>query len=323
MSRAGQRRGAAGSGKSAGTVRKTVLAAMLGVVSVCALGGCGSARTTGATNSNTLIQVVAAQSVWGSIAAQLGGSEVRVTSVTAGSAADQRDFAPSAADLTAISGAQLFILNGAGYDPWADQAAAAHPGIGRLEVDAGDQVGVEPGGDPYLWEDPGYLATVARQITTDYIRLRPAQTTYFQQQEQSFESGPLAAAGALIGRIKASFHGTPVGASDPVAVPLAAQLGLTLSTPSGLLADGGAGSASAAQDRTAEAQIRAGQIKLFLYDTQDHSAAARAQLSAAEAAGVPVAAISEIPDPAGESVQQWLTGQFQNIRSALAGGNGD
>jgi zinc/manganese transport system substrate-binding protein len=283
-----------------------------------AAGGCASGPASTATDGSTLIQVAAAQSVWGDIAQQLGGSQVEVTSITTGATTDQRDFQPSAAELQVISGAQLFIIDGAGYDPWADQAAAAHPGIQRLELDAGDEVGIAPGGNPYLWDDPQYVSTVAQQITADYIQLRPSYTSYFQSQEQMFEAGTLAADSALISGIKAEYAGTPVGASDPVAIPLAAALGLNLLTSAQYLDAGGAANGSQAAEQSAETQIRDHQIKVFVYDTEDHSPAVEAQLAAATAAQIPVAAVSETPEPAGDSFQQWQTEQLDSIKGALA-----
>jgi zinc/manganese transport system substrate-binding protein len=301
-------------------VRAAAVALLVGL----AAAGCASGRSSGATDSSTLIQVAAAQSVWGDIAAQLGGIQVRVTSITAGTSAEQRDFEPSAADIKTISGAQLFILDGAGFDPWADQAASAHPGVGRVELDAGNQVGVDPGGNPYIWDDPAYLESVADQITADYIQLRPGSTAYFQSQQQAFDSGTLAADEALIGRIKSAYSGTAVGGCDPVAVPLAAQLGLKLLTCAGYghsapgpVAEGVA-TAPAPGRQPAGAQVHAAQIKVYLYDTQDTGAAARAALADAEAAHIPVVPVSEAPAGADEPFQQWQAAQLEGIEHALA-----
>ena len=50
----------------------------------------------------TQIHVVAAENFWGSLAAQLGGDRVQVTSVITNPATDPHDYEPTAADKTTI-----------------------------------------------------------------------------------------------------------------------------------------------------------------------------------------------------------------------------
>jgi hypothetical protein len=108
---------------------------------------------------------------------QLGGSRVRavsIISVPIGHTADPRSYRPTVADRDVFSSAQLLILNGAGYDPWAGELANSAPGIRRAELNIGDNVGVSPGGNPYLWYDPGYVQEAAALIVGDYARIDPA-----------------------------------------------------------------------------------------------------------------------------------------------------
>ncbi|HLX19495.1 MAG TPA: zinc ABC transporter substrate-binding protein, partial [Gaiellaceae bacterium] len=65
----------------------------------------------------TQIHVVAAENFWGSIASQLGGSRVQVTSVITNPATDPHDYEPTSVDARTIAGAQMVIVNGVGYDP--------------------------------------------------------------------------------------------------------------------------------------------------------------------------------------------------------------
>src|SRR5712671_5201281 len=95
------------------------------VFAALALIGAGAA---GAANT---IQVVAAENFWGSIAAQLGGDRVHVSSVITSPATDPHDYEPTAADARTMAGAQLAIVNGIGYDPWAGKLIAANPVHGR------------------------------------------------------------------------------------------------------------------------------------------------------------------------------------------------
>lgn len=66
--------------------------------------------------------VVASVNQWGSLAQQLGGSCAAVTSLINSTSADPHDYEPTPADLAKLSRADIVVLNGAGYDGWAEKA---------------------------------------------------------------------------------------------------------------------------------------------------------------------------------------------------------
>ena len=86
--------------------------------------GCGGGSLKVAASHGPL-EVVAAENFWGSLAAQLGGSKAHVTSVITSPATDPHDYEPTAADGRLFAGARLAIVNGVGYDPWADKLLAS------------------------------------------------------------------------------------------------------------------------------------------------------------------------------------------------------
>ncbi len=116
-----------------------------------------------------MIAVVAAENFWGSIAAQLGGGHVKVTSIIDNPDADPHDYEPTAADARTVAGARFALVNGIGYDGWADKLLAADPAAGRTDLDVGDLVGIKPGGNPHRWYSP---ADVHRVIDADHRGLQ-------------------------------------------------------------------------------------------------------------------------------------------------------
>src|SRR5437879_1639716 len=118
-------------------MRRIAVVAAVAVLSVAGgLAWLGD-RGAGSTASGGL-QVVAAENFWGSIASQLGGNRVHVTSVITSPATDPHDYEPTAADARALAGAGLVIVNGIGYDPWAAKLIDANPVSGRVAVSVGD-----------------------------------------------------------------------------------------------------------------------------------------------------------------------------------------
>ena len=69
------------------------------------LGACGLPSQP--PSSGQVIQVVAAENFWGSIAAQVGGSHVQVTSIISDPNADPHSYEPTAQNARTVAGARL------------------------------------------------------------------------------------------------------------------------------------------------------------------------------------------------------------------------
>jgi zinc/manganese transport system substrate-binding protein len=271
------------------------------------------------TSSGKTIQVVAAENFWGSIAAQLGGDHVKVTSIISNPDADPHDYEPTAADARTVAGAQFTIVNGIGYDAWADKLLSANPTDGRTDLKVGDLVGIQPGGNPHRWYSPDNVHQVSEQITNDYKSLDPADAADFDKLKTKFETETLAQYNQLISDIKTKYAGTPIGASESIVSPLAEGLGLKLLTPDTFLSAISEGTDPTARDKSLiDQQIAGRQIKIYVYNSQNSTPDIQTQVKAAEAKGIPVATVTETPTPAGVSFQDWQVRQLQGLQQALA-----
>jgi zinc/manganese transport system substrate-binding protein len=308
--------------RAAGLVLAAAVAAMVTGCSTSA--PTQNTSSTGSANgSNSKIAVVAAENFWGSIATQLGGEHATVTSVINNPDTDPHDYEPTPADGRTIASAQYAIVNGIGYDPWAPKLIAANPSDKRTVLTVGDLVGISDGGNPHRWYSPADVHKVIEQITADYKKIDPADAAYFDTQKQTFETQGLGAYMTLVSDIKAKYAGTPIGASESIVAPLADGLGLTMLTPASFLNAISEGSDPTAADKaTIDAQIKGKQIKVYVYNSQNATPDVKAQVDAAKAAGIPVATVTETPDPATATFQDWQTKQLQGIEQALAQATG-
>ncbi len=119
--------------------------------------------------SSAPLQVVAAENMWGSIAAQLGGNRVQVRSVIVDPATDPHSYEPTPSDARTLAGAKIAIVNGIGYDTWASQLLAADGG-GVTTISVGDVLGLGDRRQPA----PVVLAAVCHEgRRRDHGRLRP------------------------------------------------------------------------------------------------------------------------------------------------------
>lgn len=303
------------------TLRPVLAAGLLATVAILAA-GCGSKSTSAAAPSGVL-QVVAAENFWGSIASQLGGSRVRVESVITSPATDPHDYEPTAADARTLAGAQLVIENGIGYDPWAEKLIAANPVSGRIVLNAGDLLGIKPGGNPHRWYSPHDVQRMIDAIVRDFAKLEPKNSSYFARQKTRFEASGLAQYKGLIATIKRKFHGVPVGASESIFAPLAQSLGLTLLTPPTFLKAISEGADPTAADKTTiDRQVAGKQIKVWVFNSQNSTPDVKRVTEAASRRGIPVTTITETLVPASASFQDWQSRQLRALAAALAQATG-
>jgi zinc/manganese transport system substrate-binding protein len=297
------------------------------LTTVLCLGTAACATTTPAASLSSshgvVLRAAASINAWGSILSQLGGAHVRATSIITNPDTDPHDYEPTPADARTIADSQLFVENGIGYDPWAARSLAASPDSHRVVLDVGTAVGVPVGGNPHRWYSPSDVETVANSITADLKRLDPADAGYFDTQRRIFETSGLAEYHRLIQEIRATYGGTPVGASESIFAPLSDALGLALVTPPSFLQAISEGiDPSAADKATIDAQIAQRKIKAYVVNTQNSTPDVAAQVASARRMGIPIVGVTETLSPANVTFQQWQSAQLTALRDSLARASG-
>ena len=298
------------------------LAAGCSTKSAVPTGSGGSDGSAGSGGSK--IAVVAAENFWGSIALQLGGSHVVETSIITNPDTDPHSYEATPDDAKLIAGARLFIQNGIGYDTsWAPKLVSANPASGRDVLTVGDVVGLKDGDNPHQWYSHDSVYKVIDAIVAEYKKLDPADAAYFDAQKQTFETTTLATYNQLESDIKTTYAGTPIGASESIVSPLADTLGLKMATPYSFLKDISEGNDPSVADKTTiDGQIKGKQIKVYVYNSQNSTPDIAAQVSEAKAAGIPVTTVTETLSPASATFQDWMAGELQGLKTALAQATG-
>ena len=289
-----------------------------GAVAVAAVAGCStSAVPSPPSTADHRVAVVAAENFWGSIASQLGGSHVSVTSIISNPNTDPHAYEPTARDAITIARGQLVIENGVGYDPWAAKLLAADQ-KSLTVLNVGNVVGAKAGDNPHRWYDPADVQLVIQQIVKDLSDLDPADQGYFVSQAKHFDSVALAQYDSVIATIKSRYSSTPVGASESIFAMLAPALGLNLITPPTFLRAISEGENPTVADiETIDQQINDHRIKIYVYNSQNVTPDVQAQVDLAKAQHIPVATITETLQPASSTYQAWQTRQLEGIEQAL------
>jgi zinc/manganese transport system substrate-binding protein len=280
------------------------------------LAGCGQ-QSTG-TAAGGPIQVVAAENFWGSIAAQLGGDRVHVTSIIVNPDTDPHSYEPTAQDARTMAGAEVAIVNGIGYDEWASRLLAASPLSGRVVLDVGGLLGLGAGDNPHQWYSPTHVRRVVDQIVADYRRRAPAYAGWFAQRQRRFETVGLARYDALLAQIRARYAGVPVGYSESIFQPLGEALGLRLATPYGFAKAVAEGAEVTARDRrTVDSQASNHEIGVWVFNSQNVTPDVQRVDELARATHIPIATVTETLSPASDSFEQWQVAELEGLERAL------
>jgi zinc/manganese transport system substrate-binding protein len=283
------------------------------------ISSCSSAGGSHVSQGGRLV-VVAAENTWGSIAAQLGGSQVAVTSIVSDPNADPHEYESSPADARLMASANYVIVNGAGYDSWANQLLAAQPEASRKLLNVANLVGKAPGDNPHFWYDPAFVDQVVARITRDYKALRPAQSAYFAAQASAFTS-LLAPCKASVAYIQQHFAGVPVASTESIFQYLAQATQLHLITPQAFMdavAEGNDPPASSIVTFTD--QIRAKAFRVLVFNSQTVTPLTTQLKEEAAQQNIPVIGVSETIQPPIATFEEWMDGQLNALINGLNAG---
>ncbi|KFI87915.1 ABC superfamily ATP binding cassette transporter, binding protein [Bifidobacterium reuteri DSM 23975] len=167
----------------------------------------GSTTTTAADSCDTTFTVVASVNQWGSLAEQLGGSCAEVTSLINSTSADPHDYEATASDLAKLAKADIVVLNGAGYDGWAEKAQL-NPDKQTI-VNVGDLMGItateehshehEEGEEghhhhhgstnPHVWFSPEGVLKAAEAINDAYVTKAGENSKTAEEYKQYYDTG--------------------------------------------------------------------------------------------------------------------------------------
>lgn len=297
------------------SAERSLTVLILGTLLSTVLAACG-APPAGASTGKTL-QVIAGQNFWGSIATQLGGLHVTVTNIVTNPNADPHDYESSTKDARAFATADYVILNGAGYDDWASKLLAGNPNQSRKVFTVADLLGKKAGDNPHFWYNPDWVEKVADKITADYQAIDPADSSYFSDQRAAFKTA-LKPYHDRIAKIRASFPGVAVGATESIFVYLSDALGLNLISPPEFMKAVAEGNDPPAQTVAEFHDLIAGKkIKVLVYNVQTSTNITEDLKRQATNNGIPVVGVSETLQPVDATFQEWQGAQLLTLQNAL------
>ena len=269
------------------------------------------------SSSTPTLKVVAGENFWGSLASQLGGTKVTVTSIVSDPNADPHEYESNVSDAEAIAQANYVILNGAGYDSWGDKLLAASPNSHRTVLTVATLLSKQEGDNPHFWYNPTYVYQVINQITADYITQDPANTSYYQQQHTLVENS-LTPYRTRLTYIQTHFAGTKVAATEDIFAYLASYTKLDLISPPAFMQAVAEGNDPPAQSVvTFEQQLSNHEPQVLVYNLQTATAVTTTIKEQAASQNIPVIGVTETIQPPTATFQEWMDGQLDALTNAL------
>ncbi|WP_116450788.1 metal ABC transporter solute-binding protein, Zn/Mn family [Blastococcus litoris] len=295
-------------------------------LSALLLAGCGgedapeSTAAVASGNPDTctgeVVDVVVSVGQWGDVVRRVGGDCANVTTVLASGDVDPHEADPTAADLAAFADADLVVVNGAGYDRWAEDAAEAQePEPAVLTVT--DLLDEPAGSDPHVWSSPAAVHALAPALAEELGQLSPDAADVFEANAATWQAELRQYLDAVLA-LGSTVSGRTYAATEPAFDRMADALGLVDATPEGYRRSAARGEEPAPGDLSAfESALADGSVDVLVLDEQTGGDAAEALRSAADDAGVPVVEVTEAPADQDEPFLDWQLAQLTALGEAL------
>ena len=298
--------------------------------------GCGGA---GGGSADDGLNVVATTNVWASVARAVGGPGVQVDSIIDDPAADPHSYESSPRDAAKVSDADLVLVNGGGYDEFAEQILAGsgqdkptvqavegenehshehggHEGGEQEHGQHGEHAGHDHSTNEHVWYDLHVVRETADKVAEQLGKQQPQQAQEFRDNAARF-GAQIEDLGSRVDQLAAADRGKKVIVTEPVAHYLVERAGLTDITPQSFVRSAEEGNDPPAA-AVAEIQnaVNSKQAAAVIYNPQTESPVTKSVREAAQRGGTPVVEMTETL-PQDQDYLRWMDGQINDLRQAL------
>jgi zinc/manganese transport system substrate-binding protein len=261
------------------------------------------------------VPIVAAENFYGDVAQQIGGPDVKVTSILSNPDQDPHLFEASPSVGRALSGARIVVLSGIDYDPWMEKLLGAAKAADRKTIVVAELTGHKSGDNPHVWYEMATMHAYAQALTEALIAADPAHQAGYQQRLARFQDS-LKPIEAKIAMLKERLNGTPATATEPIFGYMFDALGMQVRNMAFQMAVMNNTEPAAADVAAFENDLKTHQVKLLVYNRQASDPMAERMQKLARAAHVPVIGATET-EPPKTGYQGWMLGELAAVEKAL------
>lgn len=261
------------------------------------------------------VNIVAAENFYGDIANQVGGADVKVTSILSNPDQDPHLFEASPSVARNVSAARIVIYSGVDYDPWMEKLLKAAKSGDRKIIVVADLAGKKTGDNPHIWYDTATILAFAKSLSETLAMEDQDHKDGYAQRLASFEES-VKPVQSKIAELHDRLNGMPVTATEPIFGYMFDALGMQVRNMPFQLAVMNNTEPSASDVAAFEDDLKMHRVKLLLYNSQAADPIAVRMEKIAKAAKVPVVGATET-EPAGKNYQAWMLSALDAVDKAL------
>ena len=290
------------------------LAVLVGAVVAMVPAGAGEASAAPRT-----VVAVGAENEYADVIGQIGGTDVKVSSVMSNPNTDPHAFEASPSVAGEVSAAQLVVENGVGYDSFMTKVLSSSPDPARKVIVVQHLLGLpDSTQNPHLWYTPKTMPAVAKAVAGDLTALDPPAAAYFAANLKTFDDS-LRPWRSALAKLKATYRRFGVAVSEPVADYMLEAAGADIATPWTLQADVMNGIDPSPQLVSIEENLFSDhRVKVFVYNQQVTDSLTETFLADAKQARVPVVGVYETMPTPGYHYQSWMLAEVEALTRALS-----
>jgi len=263
------------------------------------------------------ISIVAAENFYGDVAEQVGGANVKVTSILTNPDQDPHLFEASASTARSLAAARIVIYNGADYDPWMTKLLSASRASGRVTIEVAKLVGKKAGDNPHLWYDPATMPAVAKALAAQLAKLDPEHRSDYEARRDAFVTS-LKPVDDKIAAMRQQYSGVSITATEPVAGYMVEAIKLKMRNARFQLAIMNNTEPSASEIAAFQKDLKTRAVKVLLYNSQTSEELTEKMRAIAKESGVPIVGVTET-EPEGKKYQDWMLSELEALETGLSG----
>ena len=261
-----------------------------------------------------VIHIIAAENFYGSVAKEIGGSYVQVTSILNQPDQDPHLFNITPSIAKRLERADLVIYNGLGYDPWIQNLLSVGAST-RTLLSVAKLLHKKAGDNPHIWYDPATMPVVAGAVRDFLIKKDPNHQKEYQIRYQHFLQQHQHLM-QRIAHIKTYYNNTDVIATEPVFGYMAKALGFRMHGIAFQTSMMNGVDPGPKQVQAFQSQLQHHRVRILFYNQQVSSPLVLYLLQQAKQFAIPVVGVMET-QARHETYHEWMQDQLKRVEQVL------
>ncbi|WP_125712358.1 metal ABC transporter solute-binding protein [Companilactobacillus kedongensis] len=267
-------------------------------------------------SSNGKIKVITTTDFYGEVAKAVVGNKGSVQSIIDKPGIDPHDYEPTTGIAKDVSGADVTIANGLGYDSWMNKLTKNDS---ATDILVGENImKKKSGANPHLWYDPQTMPKLATYLAKELGKKQPKNKAYFKNNAEKYIKS-LKPVQNELDNLKQTAKATndkDVYVSEPVFDYSIADMGFKIGNKDFEKAIENGTDPSPRVVKNMRQGIIEQKISFLVYNSQSDSKTVDNMVKLANKNNIPVLKVTETL-PANKTYKEWMLSQYKQLNKIL------